>query len=193
MNQSAGLFLPDAVGPGQTKEEFIHSKWDTFDEMELILAQAGFAPVEKPIFSQPRLTTEVLTTPDSHRYSEIYLQIEAWHNYAYNYKSRLQALQVGFENEMNEIERDVRTTAMAATRAKKLSAIALKDTVEANPRYGELKIEHQKLEQQRLLMQSHVDSLERDLKLVSRQVEIRRQDIDAGRIGGGVATRGKYA
>jgi len=42
------------------------------------------------------------------------------------------------------------------------------------------------------ILQSHVDSLDRDLKLVSRQVEIRRQDIDAGKRSTNLPGHGNY-
>jgi hypothetical protein len=164
--------------------------------MELTLTRMGFPPVEQPSHSRPVLTPEILTTPDSRQYTEVYWRLEAWHDYAFNTMARIKAILVQVANEKNQIERSIRKDAAqpsADGEAKeKLSKQEMDDLIAEHPRYHELSYEEQKLEQQKILLQSHVESLERDLKLVSRQVEIRRQDIDQGKRATNLPSHGRY-
>jgi hypothetical protein len=193
---TGGLQLPPTVGPGFEIESQIEASWNTFEDMELALSQMGFPPVEKPNFNIPQLTPEVLTSPDSKKYTEIYWQIEAWHTYAFNTMARIKAILVQIVNEQNKIERVIRKeeaqpNADGSSKPKQTKT-QLDDLIANTPRYEELTYEKQKLDQQKQLMQSYVDSLDRDLKLVSRQVEIRRQDIDHGRRATNLPGHGNY-
>lgn len=181
--QTGGLRLPDAVGPGEQDLGAISRIWDTFDEMELEVTKMGFPPVPKPAYQCPELTADMLTTASAADYTSTYQRMESWHNYAHNTLARIKALQLGIANEMNKLGRLVRDGAPKDDKGKKLPAGTLTDMVENHPRYEELKLLDQEWEQKKIMLQSHVVRLEKDLKLMSRQVEIRRQDTEAGTQG----------
>ena len=185
-NMGGGLRLPDALGPGEQQEHGVQNVWDTFDEVELEMTRMGFPPIPMPNFGCPELTADLLTTPNASQYTTAYQQMEGWHNYAINTLARMKALQLQIANEMSKIERLVKDGAKPTPPAKKLTVDQLKDMVENHPRYEELKIEDQEWEQKKIILQSHCTRLEKDLKLLSRQVEIRRQDWEGGGGGKGV-------
>lgn len=180
-----GLRIPSIVGPGAEEEEGTHNKWDTFDDVELEMTMMGFPPVPMPSYTCPELTSDMLTTANSKKYTETYQQMESWFNYAANTLARMKALQLQIANEMNKIGRLVKEGAPVDDKGKKPSVGTLIDMVENHPRYEELKLEDQKWEQKKQILQSHVVRLEKDLKLLSRQVEIRRQENDMGNRGSG--------
>jgi len=188
------LRLPQALGPGEMEEELITQSWNTFDDIELELTMMGFEPLEKPKHSRPQLTLEILATPNSREYTEIYLKVEAWHNFAFNTMARIKAIMIGLQNEQNDIARSIRKEAAApdpqGAKKPKANKASIEDLIEDHPRYRELTFMMQQYDQKKIILQSHVDSLDRDLKMVSRQVEIRRQDLDNGKRGGNISGHG---
>jgi hypothetical protein len=177
-----GLDLPEHLGIGEREAADVKTKWDTFDQMELAMTQMGFPPVEKPKVIRPILTPDLLTNPDDKMYTEVYYGVKEWHNYTVNTLSRIRAAMLQIPNEKREIERRVRHNILSNLKPgeKKPTVQQLKDAVEADPRYEELLLEKQKLEQQEFLIKSHADGLAEDLKLCSRNVEIRKQEKEFG-------------
>lgn len=194
MNHEGGLRLPAAVGPGDLDAQLMTQSWNTFDDVELELTLMGFPPLEQPKHARPQLTLEILATPNSREYTDLYLKVEAWHNFAFNTMARIKAILIGYENEQNEIARGIRKEFAAPDpsggKKAKVNKSSIEDTIAEHPRFRELTFEMQKWEQKKIILQSHVDSLDRDLKMVSRQVEIRRQDIDNGRRGSNMPSHG---
>lgn len=187
-----GLVIPDLIGLTDTELDEIARQHDTFDEVETELTKWGFSPMEKPRYQCPELTPEVLATVNMTQYSSTYTQFNAWYGYAHNTLARLKAVRLGIEREMNTIGRGMRM-AMHKQKAAgtKLTKEYLEDLVESNPRYSQLALEEQKLDQQVMLVESQVNSLERDLRLISRQVELLRMEHDNGRIDSNMNNRGR--
>lgn len=191
-NLQGGLALPDFIGINDTELEELKEKHDTFDEVELTMTRLGFNPKEKPRYQCPELTPEILATVNMQQYSSTYTQFNSWHSYAHNVLARLKAHRLGIEHEMSSIGRHIRMSAHKNKGAGKgPSKDYLADLVESNPRYAQLSLEKQKLDQQVTLTESNVDSLERDLRLISRQVELLRMEHDAGMVGSNLPQRGR--
>lgn len=191
--QQGGLYIPPGVGPGEQEISSMSNEWDTYDMSEAYLIDKSIYEVDMPRHERPSITLEVLASPNSKSYTELYLKIEAWHNYVCNVMAEIKARMVGYENEQDDIALHIRNdfARAASSGTKKTSVATINDAIESNPRFRELKLEIQKWEQRKILLSARLNSLEHDLKLVSRQVEIRRQDIDAGRVGGNMPGRGK--
>lgn len=181
-----GLILPATVGPSEAVQAQIRERWDTFDMNELEMSRLGFHPREKPALNNPDVTPDVLNDPNSRSYNDVFAMKQAWLTYATNIANRIKAYHLGIMREMNELEKIIRISVIQATppNKKRPSKDQIKDVVESHPRYLELMMEQHKNEQQALIIKSHVDSLEADVKLLSRAVETRRQDWEAGRMTG---------
>jgi hypothetical protein len=195
MTQAGGLNIPDAAGVGSRLEQELHNIWDTFDLMELKLTQDGFEPMEKPNYNRPTLAPGMLASANGHQITELHEKFGAWHSYAANLLSRIRAATTQVDNEMTVLAIRLRKGALEASKRagnkKKPTAKEIEDDVKLDPRYQELMLEKQKYDQQRFIMDSHVESLTRELRIISRQVEIRRQDLEANTGGRGYGRPGR--
>ena len=190
-----GLTTPDVVGPSASQEEDIHELWSTFEEIELMMTKSGFDVINKPQVSCPEITAELLTTSNTNLYTEAYAAIQAWYNYAYHTMSRLDAKLIEVDNERGDIDRSLREQAQgtkitgANGKLRQMKAEEVKTMIASNPRVRELTLENQRLNQQKMLLDGHLKKLGRDLKLMSRQIEIRKEDKDGWRGGNNMGAR----
>lgn len=187
-----GLVIPDHIGISDHELAEIQQQHDTFDDVELTLSKLGFNPIEKPQRQCPKLTAEILATVNTVEYSSAYTQFNSWHSYAHNTLARLKAYRLQISREMDDIARRIRMASYKTKGAGKgPSKEQLSDLVESNPRYMELDLTKLKLDQQIMLTESQVDSLERDLRLISRQIELLRMDHENGRTEHNIPNRGR--
>lgn len=174
------------TGVGDSEAAQIHEEWTTYpqvrDYLETHLALT--VPVE-PNFACPPLRVEDLTTPDNKVYTETYAQRVAWFGFYSERKAEHDAIVLELEAEMGIIETRIRTgmrkNSKKVTRtgeSKAPPAQEMEDTINLDTRYLELK---QKLLVQKQVLKrlnARVETLDREIRLTSRQVEIRRQDFD---------------
>jgi len=189
-----GLNIDGSVGLGERLQEELHNVWDTFDDSELKLTQLGFPPVNKPGSARPHIEPGTLNRLNGAQLTEIFEQVGAWQDYATNLLSRFRGYLQQIDNEKKVLTARLRQGAIQAAMQsgeKKPPEKEIEQNVLLDPRYQELMQEEQKVEQQRFQMEGHVDSLNRQLKLVSRQVEIRRQELEASSGGRGYSAPGK--
>lgn len=180
-----GLQLPVGVGIAESEQKKLHHEYDTFDKIDSDLAMMGFIAPPLPEFECPAITEEILTTPDSKAYTTTYAQQLAWFNYSSQILSRIRAQLVQVTNEMEMIASKTRIDIKARIKAsdeKKLSLPDIQDIINTDARYSELNLEHQKLLQSRILMDTIVEGIERGLKVISRQVEIRKIEIEQEKV-----------
>jgi hypothetical protein len=189
---AGGLVLPDTVGPGYDEQVAIHQQYNTFDDVETQLAMDGFHPEEPPQVARPRITAELLNHPNDKQYTEIYASLQAWYDYTINYYRRIQAKIAGIEAEVDAVGRAIRKQiADNLTDLKKApKPTEVKNMIADHPRVVELEQEKLKLTQAEMLMKSHVDSIDRDLKTASRNIEMRKMDRGQGRRSSGVGYGG---
>lgn len=177
------------------KQESIQAKWETVDAVEDEIAQMGL-PIgeDKPLVSYPATPTgEELTTADSKDYTEKYAVRNAWHGYLAPIVAQLKARLSGISNEKKDIEtairQDVREKNKGLERTDKISEEASKELVWQDARYKELTILEQRLTQKKLLVESYLERIIRDLNLTSRQVELRRQEQEQGKVENNMPNR----
>ena len=173
-------------GVGATDEEEIHGFWTVSDAVTNYLEmQLGCPPPKEPDFSYPELKLGDLTTPNSAKYTEAFARRTAWLGYLWTVLSDHEAKLLELEIEMQDIERRIRTnlrkTSTRTTRSgeqKPPPTHEMEDTIGKNPRHRELSKEslfHKELIKR---LGSRIRALDEAQKLTSRQVEIRRQEID---------------
>lgn len=189
---SGGLRAPSMIGLGETEQQQAHNEWSTFEDVDIQLMREGVMPVDRPTIPCPHLDKEQLTTLDEHRYGTIYSALMAWFAYLSDGLARTKAKQIEVENEMAYIAASLKLGAIAAAQTseeKKPSDVVLKDMIQVDHRYKELGIELQGITQRRQVLEPRVVLLDHNLKMISRQIELKRIEMEKQRIGGGLAIR----
>lgn len=189
-----GLRLQSAVeGVGESEAAAIHREWSSYPLVQQYLEeQLALVVPSEPEFACPPLRAEDLTTTDNKAYTETYAQRVAWFGFYSERKAEHDAIVLELEAEMSVIETRIRNqlrrtskkvTASGDTKAP--PAQAMEDAINSDGRYLELK---QKLVFHKQILKrlnARVETLDREIRLTSRQVEIRRQDFDNNRGGNG--------
>lgn len=182
---TGGLHLPTNVGLGETEQNRTHHQWDTSGYVLDRLKMEGFWTMETPTYELPQITPEMLTTADNTYYTTVYAQQLAWFNYATQIlaKAKVEVLQT--KNEMDMIEsrmrKDFRDTAKNSG-IKVPSEQTIQDEINLDLRYSELRLYGQKMEQYKIMLDTFAEGIERGLKVISRQVEIRKMEIDQNNV-----------
>lgn len=182
----SGLVAPKFTGAGKLLEQEIHEQWDTFETAELELTKAGFAPMEKPNCARPAVTPGKLSTLTGPQITTLYETVVAWHGYANNYLARIESIMQQLENEKKHLESVLYkgiVEAIEQAGEKKPTETAIKRDISLDPRIIELTRSHQQHSQQQKQISGWVDTFTEYRRQVSRQVEIRRQEIE-GLVGG---------
>ena len=177
------LNVPNApLGLGESAEQKLHAVWETLDDVMLEAMKEGFLPVERPNYAPPVLHAQWLDQLTPETYHLLNAQLSAWKSYA---QSIITILECGIEecdNEMDQLGASIRTQARK-TAGKKPSVEETKDLVQINPRYNELRQKRQMLLQKKKMVEPHFDRYGRDLRILSRALEMRGQEL--GTVGRG--------
>lgn len=187
MTTRRGLNLPGPmVGVGEEEEEAVHGYWNTYESVVQGLESQGISPLLAPEYQCPRVNPEILNSPDSQGYIDTYSKVNAWYGFVSQALAHVECVMLEQKSEMNDIEtrirRRMRKTESPRTTArgtpKPFSEKEMEDAISQDRRYRELKRDHQKSTQEYKLLRGRKEELERDVALMSRVVEIRRQERD---------------
>lgn len=192
---SKNLRLPRAlaIGAGEEQKSAILSHWNTADSVEEDIERKGFKDKTEPDFECPEIDLETLTGPDNRQYTTMYVRLMAWFGYSSEMLGKTQVRILQYENMLDVLTANTRRQVREVTEAvggKKPTAEALQDQLLANPEYLDVLRELQRYKQARILLEKKVENIERSLRLVSRQVEIRRLDIEQNKTSVGMPGRG---
>lgn len=167
----------------------VHSQWDTIDAILVETMKEGFFPMDTPRYEMPLLTPEALTSYNPDQYAMLQARMEGWKSYT---DSKLAVVSGGIlqcENELEDIGvmlREEIRIQCENSGEKKPPEERIKDMIKATPRYRQIKLEHQKLQQAKSLLETHLNRLGRGLALLSRNIE--RKKLELGMSG----SRGSY-
>lgn len=197
MNNTAhgGLNLGGVItGVGESTAKKIEQEWESFPGvMKYLETHLALVPQAEPEFSCPILKLEDLTTTDSKAYTEAYMQRVAWYGFYTEHKAKHDAIVLEIEAKMSVIEtrirRDMRKNSKRVTKdgsSKAPPENEMQEAVDSDPHYLDLKKKLVTHKQTLKLLNARVENLDREIKLTSRQVEIRRQEIDNSRSPGTV-------
>ncbi len=182
-----GLSLNGPItGVGESVAQEIEQEWESFpDVMQYLEEKLALVPAREPEFALPPLKVEDLTTPDSKAYTEAYAQRVAWFGFFLEHKAKHDAIVLELEAKMSVIETRIRTDMRKNNKrvtkdgsAKEPSTAAMEDAVNGDPHYLDLKKKLVTHKQALKLLNARCENLDREIKLTSRQVEIRRQEFD---------------
>ena len=193
---AGGLTLPKDVGVGNAEAQAIQSRWDTIEAVDARLKAHGIHTNVVPDIECPVVTAEALTTPDIQQYTVTFAAQLRWYNYVVRLLADVRAVLLQISNEMEDIETTKRIHFRQMDEGKpakdKMSATEMKDLIFQDPRNRELRLEHQQLEQERIKLDAWAESLDRNLKTVSRQIENRREESAGGRREGNMPGAGRW-
>lgn len=175
------LMASGSLGVGETIQEELHNKWDTIDDVEIELIKMGLGPLEKPHYSFTTMTpgtVERMSNDELTRALEMY---QGWHSFSANMLSRVRGRIGQCDNEMKVLAAKLRSHAVQTAKQlgdKKPAEDAIKEQIMLNPRYQDIMIDVQKAEQMRFQLEGWVDSFSLGIRIISRQVELRRQSLE---------------
>ena len=191
-----GLHLPDgALGVSASEQQAIRAKWNTLEEIEEELAGKGLVAMERPPFEYPgAVTPDQLTTQNNQEYSTLYAQHLGWYNFVALTLARVKAMLLQINNEMDDIEvrirKELKDQNKRLAKDERFNEKDISDSVSSDQRYKELTLEKQRFDQKKLEYDAYLDNMDRNLKVISRQVEIRRLEHEGGKIEGAMPFRG---
>lgn len=187
------------LGAGRSVEVAESERWDTFDSEMAALEQRGIHALEEPNTAAPHVSPDALLTRDRAEFTRLATRLNAWYGYLADYLAYIAAELVGLENEdivlSARLRRQLRVEdkATGAQKGKKgRTAQEVADIITTDTRLVELRLRMQGLTQRKLVVAARLDGIERSLRIVSRQVEINRQELEGNRTagaGGGGAPR----
>jgi hypothetical protein len=183
MSESLTIASPAGLGLGQAEEIKVNNRWDTLDDILVGLMKEGIHPLRVPTCPQPVLTPEILSSASPAQFGTLFGQFEAWKSYITSVLAGIDGLLLQCENEMNVISVKTRENIREHAKqpgVKKPSEAAIKDMVENQPRFLELKLQHQMAKQQRFMVETESDRYGRGLRIVSRYLKIKELEMDDG-------------
>lgn len=188
--QHGGLNIGGVVtGVSESEATEIEREWESFPSVMKYLEEVlALMPASEPQFACPPLRVEDLTTPDSKVYTETYAQRVAWFGFYSEHKAKHDAIVLELEAKMGVIETRIRRSMRQHNQRKTRSGDSkpppeneMQEAIDSDPHYLELKKKLVTNKQVLKLLNARCENLDREIKLTSRQVEIRRQDFDSVR------------
>jgi len=193
--QTPGLHIPGVMGPTAEDTAALSAQWDTLSAAQIELAQEGFLPLDRPNFVFPNITLELLTSPNTREYTDAYRCSVAWLDYARDRVARTDADMLQMKNVKAELERQLRRSLIEGTRAnsdKRPTVQEQADYVAGDPTYIDLIKRMQYTQQKELVYKSELKRYEAAVALLSRNVEIRREQWGAGNSNAGAPPAQPY-
>lgn len=180
-----GLSLPSVLGISPAEETAATHRWNTLERVVDTLNNWGFDEATSPKVECPVITPELLLTPDPKQYTAMFTSFLHWFNYANKIKARVVAELLQLENEMEDIAAETRKRLRRENEARpkkdQLNTQSIEDEIYTNLRYRELKIRAQEMEQMKTEMNARCEELERSLRVISRNIEMRKEEMGDGR------------
>ncbi len=181
-----GLKLPQDVGVSESEAKAIENAWTTIQRVNARMCAFGLDENPEPTVECPVVTAENLLTPDIKEYTTVFAAQLRWYNYVVILLGDVRAILLEVENAMTDIESSKRLGFKEHNKrvGKKsldwMSEKEMADRIFQDPHYKELNLQKQLLEQERIKLDAKSDTLERNLKTVSRQIENRKAEAAGG-------------
>jgi hypothetical protein len=171
-------------------------KWErVHDTAELELLHMGFPAIQRPNFTCPILDPEALTKADLNSYAEMHARFARWHTYAEYTFARIQSILLGIKRQIDQLQSQLKVYYADYKNPNTGRVYSIEDRkslAENNPRYVELLLDQTKFEQMKVQMEPQVNGLSKASGLISRHIELRKLDIEAGRVNNNMPGRGMY-
>lgn len=190
-----GLRLPKNTGVSQEETKRASIDWNTQDKVERNLKQLGFEMPEAPTFPRPTISADQLTTVVNKDYTTLYAQHLAWFNYTSPVLARVRARLLQIRNEKKDIEtrirRELRQKNRELPKDERFNEKDIDDETWSDERYKELTRQEQLNAQTELQLRGYLEVTENTLKVISRQVEIRKLELEGVKTESYLPNRGR--
>jgi len=190
-NQGGGLQIPQGLGVEGTKLAELKNTFTTNVEVEQYLRQLGIHDQMQPNFELPMVTVEVLTTTNSSEYTSLYARQLAWYNYLTPLLANVTVRLLQAKNILDVVEAEIKEGISKENKilpkGDKMTVSEINTKVTIHPSYQDALLEVQKMTQYKARINAMAEVAERNMTVISRQVEIRRQEIEGNQREGGIA------
>lgn len=185
------LKLPPAhalgVAPGTVSS--IEEKWNTIAKVNAQLKRWGMPENTEPDVKWQPVSTELLLTASINEYTNMYASQLRWFNYVNRLLADAKATLLGAENQLKELQATARKHIRdlhPKEKGKKSGPTAqeISDMVENDPDTLDLRLQVQKLQQTKIKLEAWMEECDESKKVVSRQIELRREEAQGGRRDG---------
>lgn len=185
--QPKGMNLdPSALGLSISDMGRIAQRLDTFEKQyDILNTRISIDGMRvRPPYELKRLAASDLTTMDAAEYSRTYVEQLGWYSYLTMELSVVRAKLLQASNRMELIEatlkkRYMEQNRMVSGRGEKLTQEEIRAYIVIDTDYQAETVAHQELRQQQLILEAAVGISEYNLKVISRQVEIRKVEQEA--------------
>lgn len=193
---TGGLQIPQGLGAGKSKLDMLMEKFSTIPAIEQELTRLGIHDMPQPQVALPAVTAEVLMTPDSRAYTTLYAEQLGWFNYLAPILSRIEVNLLQAENIFTLIEAEIKDAIYEQNKMlekkEKMSESEVKNKVLIHPYYQDCLLEVQRYKQFKDRIDTQAKIASRNMTVISRQVEIRRQEIEGGQRENNMPRHGQF-
>jgi len=167
---------------GETSVVQAAERWNTLPQVEQDLKNKGVPGIIAPDVEYHPVTKEQLLTADINVYTAMYVNQLRWFNYANRVLADCKAELLQVTNQINDLESEVKKKLRELkVEGKKLGVAEIKEQAENDGGTLDLRQRQQYLEQTKLKLEAWVEECDESKKVVSRQIELRREEGAGGR------------
>lgn len=189
----SGLNIPQSmpIGVGNTGVQSIEQVWSTAGYIEDQIHSKGVDDYNQPQFPCPILTPETFNLADAKTASDNYLYLNSWYSFIAELLAKVNLYILEYENMLSHLEAQMRDSYRQISKAgDKMTKEEIADRILLNPQHMSLTRTLQQYKQYKERLNTRAEAIGRSMRVLSRQIEIRRQDLEQNMIGGGMANRG---
>lgn len=195
-NQGGGLQIPQGLGVPKTKLTELRDMFTTNEEVEQYLRQLGVHDQAQPNFELPVVTVEALTTTNSNEYSALFARQLAWYNYLTPLLANVTVRLLQAKNILDVVEAEIKeginNENKHLPKKERMGVSEVNTKVTIHPSYQEALLEVQKMTQYKARISAMAEVAERNMAVISRQVEIRRQEIEGNQREGSMTYNSRH-
>lgn len=167
------------LGVGLQAAHDIKEQWSTEAHVEAKIKSKGIQDFKQPSFECPFLTPQNFNLSDAKACAETYLSLNAWYSFIAELLAKVNLSILEYENMLEHLEAKTREEYRTISQpGKKMTQLEIADRILLNPQHMQLTKELQKYKQYKERLSTRADALSRSLRVLSRQIEIRRQDLE---------------
>lgn len=190
---SGGLIIPKAVGIGNTALQAIHKQFTTHPEVEKELVEMGVQDRPQPLVRAQELTSDNLGTDDGDRLRRLMAEQNSWLNYFSPILARTESRLLEVETQLKILESTIKKSMVeynkTCTKDQRITDKEMELELNCNEMYREVLVECVRLKQYKIGMEAEMSIINRNIRVISRQVAVRGQDIDSHMLDQGVNNR----
>jgi len=191
---NGGLTLPKHLSVPDSVVVSTQERWNTIDKVEEGIRTWNLPHLHEPTVECPVLTADMLQTADPKEYSRKFADMRIWYDYSSRLSAKIRANLLQERNRLEDLEAQLRIKFRNSNQGKtkrddRMTAEEIADRVTIDDNVRAARQEVQLWEQHHIQVTAITEGLERSLKLMSRQIELRREEIDTAAREQGMLSR----